>query len=181
MFLQMKMLKLFTNLLVILNYMIQMMWHLVHSSWILHVSCNKRRVAPIAALLSSVLHCSVFGDEKMHVANSEPGPLKWVCGLSLSLSLSLVVCARAHGYVLITYRILTNDILYFLQFIDNVIEEGKKSPRTIRLAALHLTGLWLSNPRTIKYYMKELKLLSLYGSGVFHAFFFLFFFHALFP
>ncbi|XP_062146057.1 uncharacterized protein LOC133854045 isoform X2 [Alnus glutinosa] len=108
---------------------VQMMWHLVHSSWILHVSCNKRRVAPIAALLSSVLHCLVFGDEKMHVANSEPGPLKW--------------------------------------FIDNVIEEGKKSPRTIRLAALHLTGLWLSNPRTIKYYMKELKLLSLYGSVAF--------------
>jgi tRNA guanosine-2'-O-methyltransferase len=172
MFLQMKMLNLFTNLLVILNYMIQMMWHLVRSSWILHVSCNKRRVAPIAALLSSVLHCSVFGDEKMHVANSEPGPLKWVCGLSVSC-----VCVRA-----ITYRILANDILYFLQFIENIIEEGKKSPRTIRLAALHLTGLWLSNPRTIKYYMKELKLLSLYGSGVFHAsFFFFFFFHALFP
>ncbi|GJQ94846.1 tubby-like F-box protein 8 [Tanacetum coccineum] len=33
-----------------------MMWHLVRSSWLLHVSCNKRRVAPIAALLSSVLH-----------------------------------------------------------------------------------------------------------------------------
>jgi tRNA guanosine-2'-O-methyltransferase len=168
------MLNLFLNLLVILNYMIQMMWHLVRSSWILHVSCKKRRVAPIAALLSSVLHCSVFGDEKMHVANSEPGPLKWVCGLSLSLSLSLLLRARPHVHVLITYRILANDILYFFQFIENVIEEGKKSPRTIRLAALHLTGLWLSNPRTIKYYMKELKLLSLYGSGVLHGIFFFF-------
>ena len=53
-----------------------------------------------------------------------------------------------------------------LQFVENVIEEGTKSPRTIRLAALHLTGLWLSHPKTIKYYMKELKLLTLYGSGV---------------
>lgn len=99
-------------------------------------------------------------------------------GLSSGYVVSLsLVCARAHVYVLITYRTLANDILYVLQFIENVIEEGKKSPRTIRLAALHLTGLWLSNPRTIKYYMKELKLLSLYGSGVFHAFFFLFFTH----
>lgn len=55
------------------------MWHLVHSSWILHVSCNKRRIAPIAALLSSVLHSSLFGDEGMHVMGDTPGPLKWVC------------------------------------------------------------------------------------------------------
>lgn len=61
----------------------QMMWHLVHSSWILHVSCNKRRVAPIAALLSGVLHYSVFGDEGMHVTDNGPGPLKWVCGTSI--------------------------------------------------------------------------------------------------
>lgn len=52
-----------------------------------------------------------------------------------------------------------------IQFIENLIEEGTKSPRTIRLAALHLTGLWLLNPRIIKFYLKELKLLSLYGSG----------------
>ncbi|KAM4085526.1 hypothetical protein ACJW30_10G034600 [Castanea mollissima] len=108
---------------------VQMMWHLVHASWILHVSCNKRRVAPIAALLSSILHSSVFSDESMHVAENAPGPLKW--------------------------------------FVEKVLEEGKKSPRTIRLAALHLTGLWFLNPKTIKYYMKELKLLSLYGSVAF--------------
>ncbi|KAF5735116.1 hypothetical protein HS088_TW15G00616 [Tripterygium wilfordii] len=108
---------------------VQMMWHLVRSSWILHVSCNKRRVASIAALLSSVLHPSVFGDECMHLDNASPGPLKW--------------------------------------FIEKVIEEGTKSPRTIRLSALHLTGLWLSHPRTIKYYIKELKLLTLYGSVAF--------------
>lgn len=53
----------------------------------------------------------------------------------------------------------------FLQFIENILKEGTKSPRTIRLAALHLTGLWLLNPKSIKYYMKELKLLTLYGSG----------------
>lgn len=107
----------------------QMMWRLVNSSWILHVNCNKRRVASIAALLSSVLHRSVFTDEGMHLINNRLGPLKW--------------------------------------FVENVIEEGTKSPRTIRLAALHLTGLWLSHPKTIKYYMKELKLLSLYGSVAF--------------
>lgn len=52
-----------------------------------------------------------------------------------------------------------------LQFVEKILEEGSKSPRTIRLAALHLTGLWLLNPRIIKYYIKELKLLTLYGSG----------------
>ena len=143
--------------------MIQMMWHLVRASWILHVSCNKRRVAPIAALLSSILHSSVFSDENMHVAKNAPGPLKWVCGLSLSLSFV---------GVLITYRIFTTVIFSLLQFVEKVLEEGKKSPRTIRLAALHLTGLWFLNPKTIKYYMKELKLLSLYGSGVFNAYLF---------
>ncbi|XP_058084724.1 uncharacterized protein LOC131232481 isoform X2 [Magnolia sinica] len=108
----------------------QMMLQLVHSSWILHVSCNKRRVAPIAALLSSVLHSSLFGDLNMHrTGNTEQGPLKW--------------------------------------FIERILDEGLKSPRTIRLAALHLTGLWLLYPKTIKYYVKELKLLSLYGSVAF--------------
>ncbi|OIV94093.1 hypothetical protein TanjilG_05473 [Lupinus angustifolius] len=106
-----------------------MMWNLVHSSWILHISCKKRRVASIAALLSSVLHPLVFNDEHMHQTDNGPGPLKW--------------------------------------FIENLLQEGTKSPRTIRLAALHLTGLWLLNPRIIKFYMKELKLLSLYGSVAF--------------
>ncbi|KAM7494028.1 hypothetical protein LguiB_028637 [Lonicera macranthoides] len=108
----------------------QMMWNLVHSSWILHISCNKRRVAPIAALLSAVLHHSVFSEEGMHeIDNNAAGPLKWL--------------------------------------VEKIIEEGTRSPRTIRLAALHLTGLWLSNPNTIKYYMKELKQLTLYGSVAF--------------
>ncbi|XP_070009091.1 uncharacterized protein [Nicotiana sylvestris] len=108
---------------------IQMMWKLVRSSWILHVSCNKRRVAPIAALMSSVMHYSVFGIEKMHEYENAPGPLKW--------------------------------------FVEKILEEGTKSPRTIRLAALHLTGLWLAYPSIIKFYMKELKLLTLYGSVAF--------------
>ncbi|KAA8525977.1 hypothetical protein F0562_007922 [Nyssa sinensis] len=108
---------------------VQMMWRLVRASWILHLSCNKRRVAPIAAFLSSVLHYSVFSNESMHETDNAPGPLKW--------------------------------------FVEKILEEGTKSPRTIRLAALHLTGLWLSNPRTVKYYMKELKLLTLYGSVAF--------------
>ncbi|PWA72733.1 tRNA/rRNA methyltransferase (SpoU) family protein [Artemisia annua] len=108
---------------------VQMMWLLVHSSWLLHVSCNKRRVAPIAALLSSVLHESVFGNMAMHEFDNTTGPLKW--------------------------------------FVEKILDEGTRSPRTIRLAALHLTGLWLSHPSAIKYYMKELKLLTLYGSVAF--------------
>ncbi|PKA50280.1 hypothetical protein AXF42_Ash013369 [Apostasia shenzhenica] len=108
----------------------QVMFQLVRSAWILHQSCNKRRVAPIAALLSAVLHESVFGDLTMHEMNGdEKGPLKW--------------------------------------FIENLIDEGIKSPRTMRLAAMHLTGLWLLHPRTLKYYVKELKLMSLYGSVAF--------------
>ncbi|XP_028552833.1 uncharacterized protein LOC110107437 isoform X3 [Dendrobium catenatum] len=108
----------------------QMMLQLVRSSWILHLSCNKRRVAPIAALLSAVLHESVFRDLTMHEMDGEKkGPLKW--------------------------------------FIENLLDEGTKSPRTMRLSALHLTGLWLRHPRTLKYYIKELKLLSLYGSVAF--------------
>ncbi|XP_071706129.1 uncharacterized protein [Rutidosis leptorrhynchoides] len=108
---------------------VQMMWHLVRSSWLLHVSCNKRRVAPIAALLSSILHESVFSNMDMHECVNAPGPLKW--------------------------------------FVEKILEEGTRSPRTIRLTALHLTGLWLSYPSAIKYYMKELKLLTLYGSVAF--------------
>ncbi|KAJ0961816.1 hypothetical protein J5N97_029644 [Dioscorea zingiberensis] len=108
----------------------QFMMQLVQSSWILHLSCNKRRVAPIAALLSSVLHQSVFRILSMHeTTDKKQGPLKW--------------------------------------FIKNLLDEGVKSPRTIRLAALHLTGLWLVNPGTIEYYIEELKLLSLYGSVAF--------------
>ncbi|MCD7466610.1 hypothetical protein HAX54_003457 [Datura stramonium] len=106
-----------------------MMWKLVRSSWILHVSCKKRRIAPIAALMSSVIHYSVFGNEKMHEYENAPGPLKW--------------------------------------FVEKILEEGTKSPRTIRLAALHLTGLWLACPTIIKFYMKELKLLTQYGSVAF--------------
>lgn len=53
-----------------------------------------------------------------------------------------------------------------LQFVEKILEEGTKSPRTIRLAALHVSGLWLAYPNTLKYYIKELKLLTLYGSGM---------------
>ncbi|CAA7028190.1 unnamed protein product [Microthlaspi erraticum] len=107
----------------------QTLWQLVKSCWILHISCKKRRVAPIAALLSSVLHSSLFSNKDMHVAEDGHGPLKW--------------------------------------FVEKILEEGQKSPRTIRLAALHLTGLWLMYPRTIKFYIKELRLLTLYGSVAF--------------
>ncbi|MBA0861839.1 hypothetical protein Goshw_001670, partial [Gossypium schwendimanii] len=139
----------------------QMIWRLVHSSWILHSSCNKRRVAHIAALLSSVLHPSLFCDGDMHDADNEPGPLKWVCGSSLLYMhefMGVGVCVR-------DYLICCS--MSMVQFVEKLLEEGTKSPRTIRLSALHLTGLLLSNPTTIKYYIKELKLLTLYGSVAF--------------
>uniref|UniRef100_A0A0E0K7H1 tRNA (guanosine(18)-2'-O)-methyltransferase TARBP1 n=1 Tax=Oryza punctata TaxID=4537 RepID=A0A0E0K7H1_ORYPU len=80
----------------------EMMMQFVKSSWILHLSCNKRRVAPIAALLSAILHPAIFPNLEMHQENEKgPGPLKW--------------------------------------FIENLLSEGSKSPRTIRLAALHLS------------------------------------------
>ncbi|RWW12315.1 hypothetical protein GW17_00024028 [Ensete ventricosum] len=108
----------------------EMILQLAHSSWILHINCNKRRVAPIAALISAVLHESLFSDLSMHeMDDNKPGPLKW--------------------------------------FIEKLLDDGKRSPRTIRLAALHLTGLWLLYPATIKYYIKELKSLTLYGSVAF--------------
>ncbi|VAI25799.1 unnamed protein product [Triticum turgidum subsp. durum] len=108
----------------------EMMMQLVKSSWVLHLSCNKRRVAPIAALLSAILHPSIFPNLEMHQTNEEgPGPLKW--------------------------------------FVETLLNEGSKSPRTIRLAALHLSGLWLMYPKTLRFYMEELKLLALYGSVAF--------------
>jgi tRNA guanosine-2'-O-methyltransferase len=57
----------------------QMVMHLVKSSWMLHESCNKRRVAPIAALLSAVIHRDIFSDLEMHESSEgQKGPLKWV-------------------------------------------------------------------------------------------------------
>ncbi|XBH97013.1 hypothetical protein VPH35_087309 [Triticum aestivum] len=108
----------------------EMMMQLVKSSWVLHLSCNKRRVTPIAALLSAILHPSIFPNLEMHQTNEKgPGPLKW--------------------------------------FVETLLNEGSKSPRTIRLAALHLSGLWLMYPKTLRFYMEELKLLALYGSVAF--------------
>ncbi|KAL3677602.1 hypothetical protein R1sor_027550 [Riccia sorocarpa] len=47
--------------------------------------------------------------------------------------------------------------------LNRLIELGSRSPRTMRLTALHITGLWLSFPETATCYMKELKQLTLYG------------------
>ncbi|XLU24348.1 hypothetical protein S245_060414, partial [Arachis hypogaea] len=58
-------------------------WNLVRSTWILHISCNKRRISSTAALLSSVLHPVFFNDEIMHQIGNAPGPLKWLKELKL--------------------------------------------------------------------------------------------------
>ncbi|XP_057858897.1 uncharacterized protein LOC131067769 isoform X3 [Cryptomeria japonica] len=104
----------------------KIMWSLGHSAWSAISDFNKRRVAPIAAVLSAIFHPSVFNDFTMHEAGSnKEGPLKW--------------------------------------FLARLLEQGVRSPRTMRLTALQLTGMWLLYPATIRFYMKELKLLTLHG------------------
>jgi tRNA guanosine-2'-O-methyltransferase len=39
---------------------------------------NRRKVAPIAAFLSSILHPSIFLDVEMHEVDGNDGPLKWL-------------------------------------------------------------------------------------------------------
>lgn len=74
-------------------YLPQMMMQLVKSSWALHLSCNKRRVAPIAALLSAILHPATFPNLEMHQTNEKgPGPLKWVSFHIFSLLLYCFLC-----------------------------------------------------------------------------------------
>eukprot|EP01018_Ginkgo_biloba_P020549 Gb_02891 [translate_table: standard] len=48
-------------------------------------------------------------------------------------------------------------------FLERPFEQGVQSPQTMRLTTMHVIGLWLSYPTAIKFYMKELKLLTLYG------------------
>ncbi|KAG6543303.1 hypothetical protein Mapa_015217 [Marchantia paleacea] len=47
--------------------------------------------------------------------------------------------------------------------LNRLIDQGSRSPRTMRLTALHITGLWLLFPETTTFYMQELKKFSLYG------------------
>jgi hypothetical protein len=55
------------------------MWELVSSAWAAMANSNKRKLVPIAAFLSSILHPSIFLDVEMHEVNGNDGPLKWVC------------------------------------------------------------------------------------------------------
>jgi hypothetical protein len=88
------------ELLRVSSLMAQIMMQLVKSSWILHLSCNKRRVAPIAALLSAILHPAIFPDLEMHQTSEKgPGPLKWVSCHILSLLLYIVVRLCCIGLV----------------------------------------------------------------------------------
>ena len=106
------------------------MWSLVRSPWILHVSCNKRKGAPMD------MHSCLFGDEaciqhRMHLGLSS--------GCVLSLFLYICVCILTHVIII-------------------------KCVCKIPITFLCLTGLWLSNSRIIKHYIKEPKLPPLYGS-----------------
>lgn len=71
------------------------------------MNCNKRRVASIAALLSSVLHPSVFDDESMHEVDNAPGPLKWVIfSLPRQPNLSAFLCLSSAGILQIFMVVL---------------------------------------------------------------------------
>jgi len=52
------------------------MWELVSSAWAVMGSSNKRKVVPIAAFLSSVLHPSIFLDVEMHEVHGNDGPFE---------------------------------------------------------------------------------------------------------
>ncbi|XP_002961961.2 uncharacterized protein LOC9630109 isoform X1 [Selaginella moellendorffii] len=47
--------------------------------------------------------------------------------------------------------------------LGRLIELGSRSPRTMRLTALHVSGLWLKFPETTTFYMKEIQFMCLYG------------------
>ncbi|CAM6117416.1 unnamed protein product [Calypogeia fissa] len=47
--------------------------------------------------------------------------------------------------------------------LNRLIDLGSRSPRTMRLTALHITGLWLMFPGTTIFYMPEIKKLALHG------------------
>lgn len=109
----------------------EVMRTIVTAGWSAMVDANKRRVAPIAAFLSTVMHPVMFGDPEMHtnsqeVGEEEEGPLKWM--------------------------------------VHRLIELGARSPRVMRLASLHMSGLWLQHPEICCLYVPELKTLSLHGA-----------------
>ncbi|MCO5564235.1 hypothetical protein L7F22_017893 [Adiantum nelumboides] len=47
--------------------------------------------------------------------------------------------------------------------LGKLLDQGSKSPRTMRLTAMHVAGMWLKFPAVTEYYIEELKLLSLHG------------------
>jgi hypothetical protein len=96
-----------------LLYLPQMMMQLVKSSWILHLSCNKRRIAPIAALLSAILHPSIFLNLELHQENEKgPGPLKWV---SSNICFLLLHCFYCETFLLFFLSVgIKNDYLLLL-------------------------------------------------------------------
>ncbi|KAI5079464.1 hypothetical protein GOP47_0004943 [Adiantum capillus-veneris] len=47
--------------------------------------------------------------------------------------------------------------------LGNLLDQGSRSPRTMRLTSMHVAGMWLRFPAITQYYIEELKLLSLHG------------------
>jgi hypothetical protein len=54
----------------------------------------------------------------------------------------------------------------FSQLLLKLLDQGSRSPRTMRLTAMHVAGLWLKFPAVTKYYIEELYLLSIHGGGM---------------
>jgi hypothetical protein len=52
------------------------MWELVSSAWAAMANSDTRKVMPIVAFLSSVLHPSIFLDVEMHEVHGNDGPFE---------------------------------------------------------------------------------------------------------
>ena len=54
----------------------------------------------------------------------------------------------------------------FLKLLLKLRDQGSRSPRRMRLTAMHVAGLWLKFPSITKYYIEELYLVSIHGGGM---------------
>ena len=56
--------------------------------------------------------------------------------------------------------------MVFLKLLLKLRDQGSRSPRRMRLTAMHVAGLWLKFPAITKYYIEELYLVSIHGGGM---------------
>ncbi|KAI5436319.1 hypothetical protein KIW84_022697 [Lathyrus oleraceus] len=112
----------------------QFIWNMVHSSWILHINYNKRRVASIAALLSSVLHPLLFNDESMHqrdIDATRAGSIAHLINHSCEpVCYSRVICVNGDKHIITFAK--RDIILISLAVLENeTIDEVTQSKQVI--------------------------------------------------